>query len=440
MAISSFWTRKKKHPVMMTENEVGQVLQQLERNNNILQSQLPIQDLVTRQVIQSKPRLSGSIIQYPHYADYTFNLVDQVYTLLVDESLLCPELFKIFTLLKIPIARLVFEEEDFLNEPTHLIRCFLDQLLMMGVGSDSFHEDDIAKRLAILIKNIHSLYDFNSSDQKKLNVIIDKEQRQLQLAATRITGVILGKLRSDDAEIAVEKALGELLELYRIPESMKVLLKIWKKHLTQKKLDKSVSRREWMAEVDRVADILAQMNTVQQKSACALDWNRINQHKGDISKLMEGAHFSQQDRLNLLNNFEMFYRQLEKGEKVLLLKASVKERIRCSADFDMGFMVPKEMKHLKLVEVGQWLALKNKEEKPIHAKVIAKITESSSFVLMCRKGPSIFERSFSEIALGLDTRKVEILSCQKLFTRALEAGVKQSGGVCRKLDTMPSAE
>jgi len=440
MAIFNLWGRQQEREYHLSESELSQLLKQLEQRGVRVSMSTPLRQVVANQFVVNQPEFKGVKLYFPHFVEHVFSVVDQAIHWLQSGSPLCSDAVRLLHPLRVIIARVACEEEGFLLDQEHPARQYMDLLLYSMMGSESLEKDHYLLAIKKQIFEINSLVSLGERERRSLLDWRAKEQRRVDLTTHRITTLIKSKLKMEKALEEAERAVGELLEIYQVPVTLKRVIHVWKRYLQVLYLDERMDRQAWLGYVNQLADILSLMNNcVYDGLESPIDLQRVAKQREMIREAIACINYPQEGREPLLKAFDDFYRQFEMKKSVSMVRVTLKERFQCDFDFDSGIMVPDEAAHVEHLAVDDWVELMMSPENRVRLQLIAKIPETASLIFLRRRDAAIVEKRYSDLALGIETKTIAKLdSGELLFTRALAAGIKAAGGVCRRVSAVAS--
>ncbi len=401
---------------------------------------VPLRQQVVSYIEEAEPEARHRGVALTHYAEFALDVCDQCCAILKRGDGLHEEVVPLVVSLKLHMVRVGLLDELFFKEEQHPSRQLLDRFVAACMGSVGKAHDPLFRALSNWVATISNLAHESETHLDALNRILAKDERQNLLVAKRVKCTIQGKLKADEAKDCSERALGDLLALYSVPEPLISVLKLWQNYLVIGYLDDQVQRSTWNARVDQLAEILAGFTRAAQhlqdrglSVSCGIDWAEVERHRKRISFAANTVGVSPSVQKRLLETFDGTYKALSEDKKVIFRRVAVKEKFHCAPDFDMSLAYSSELERVEALQVGQWVKFSGPHQTECRAQLLAQIPEASSLVFVQRKGPKIFEKHYSDLAIGLEGGACVLIKGERLFSEALEAAISSVGGQCGRL-------
>lgn len=413
--------------------------------------------------------------------DDVIDIVSMMFDYILGDSNLADDIKAPLARLQIPMLKLAINDREFFSNRNHPARLLLNEMAYAGIGWDPERRgrDGLQGKVCALVQRVLNEFDHDPVLFENLladfRYYVEDESRRSTILERRTREMEEGKARNEQARVAVDKFLNDLLRERCVPAGVQALLNdTWSRvlqleHLRSQGLSESYRQHQDAAmllvrsvdirnEAERaeltvlIAQLLPQLRA--GFAELALDPAQILNHLQMleqvhlaalhglptviVSERSEAAVAAVQDtellapevestdhELRIDDNFagddELMPAQLLADNEVVEQGDERPESIARDSGDSAPQISDELWAKVDNFPIGSWLQTRDSAGRTLRCKLAAKIPNVGRYVFVNRAGMKVLEMQREALALAMHNQDIKLLDDGALFDRALEA-------------------
>lgn len=392
---------------------------------------IKLEDAIAHLIQGGETRFSGLSANDEDAID----LVSRLFEFILKDDNISPPIQVLISKLQIPIVRVVLKDPSFFGNHRHPARQLLDTLAKAGTGWNNAEDRQKDKLYAEIHRVVSKVLTEFRDDQSifvelflEFSGFLSREEKRTRIVEQRTREAEHGRIKSKNAQTAVENYLNKKLAQYPVPENIRcILTQGWSRFMFLTYLKDSKDNR-WSKATEALDTLIWCLQPHASEGEKEL-W---------VKKVPPLLKFIKSGLQEVSYNTERLDTMMAD------LKSALTNAFKTPCTNDLSSVVPTDavdlvtpqpptedeiklspfLQQVDNLEIGQWIEFYLNNGSKFRCKLATHIDDGDCYIFVNRVGLKVLEKTRRALGQELADRKLKILSREPLIDRAMEGLVQ----------------